>query len=597
VADQKEKLQLIIEAVNKASGTLDKINTSMTGMSQGFFKTATGASFLGNVLSNVATKAFNVFKNAIVDGIKDAIEAEQAEVRLAQALRNSGQEVTNNVSSLKLLAAQLQQTTTFEDDAMMSAMALGLQLGLTTKQIEKLMPAVTDMAAALGMDLEGAMRMVARGATGSGGTLSRWGISIKEAGTEAEKLDAIVTQLNAKFGGQAQALANTTGGTLEQLGVAFGNLKEKIGTTVIQSDLFQAAMGTVRSAVEFVNQALSQQEVWDNFVYNLEQAARKAKGLAYEFKGLITPVDETAKLQAELAKETEAATRAAMGQVNIAKLSNSQFQELISNSEAFALLTEEQIKLVGERLDAEIKAGEKELEIVQKQSDGRVRDAETRQKQKELLVTFLIEQEKRLAAETGATWTAMSDEQIATALRVQEVIKFGSVEIADFAKFKLQEIQQFALGVTQAFTDSLAQGIYLWVSGTGKNLHIAKAMWEDFSMSVLRMLTQLIAKLIVYRMLSAAVSFGIPGAGGLLSMFRGFQTHVGQSRVIPGPPGMPMPIIAHGQEIIGRSSLSANGGLNVTVLGDVYGWDESIERLRSGLYNHQRITGLSPVVG
>jgi hypothetical protein len=135
------------------------------------------------------------------------------------------------------------------------------------------------------------------------------------------------------------------------------------------------------------------------------------------------------------------------------------------------------------------------------------------------------------------------------------------------------------------------------LQGGSSMLDNLKNIWSSFGNYVLQIIGKLIAKMMMMRIAQSLIGFATPGgfAAGILGAIAGgqFQTHFGQMRQIPGPPGMPVPIIAHGSEIIGRPEGGMGGGLAVTVIGDVFGWDEAMERIRNGLYNHQRFTGLS----
>lgn len=136
-----------------------------------------------------------------------------------------------------------------------------------------------------------------------------------------------------------------------------------------------------------------------------------------------------------------------------------------------------------------------------------------------------------------------------------------------------------------------------------------KQAFNAFIASMLTMVSQLIAKFIILNILKALFSGGPVGSlaafisnfasGQLSGMAMGGvssnQESFGGSHRIPGPPGAPVPIIAHGQEIIGRPLPSQSGG-GLTVYGDVYGFDGMIEKLRVGLYRHNQRTGLGVAV-
>ena len=71
-----------------------------------------------------------------------------------------------------------------------------------------------------------------------------------------------------------------------------------------------------------------------------------------------------------------------------------------------------------------------------------------------------------------------------------------------------------------------------------------------------------------------------------------FQTPYGGQRQVPGPYGMPQAAVVHGGEIIGRPERWSGGGIHYHVYGHVFGLQESMERIRTGLWQHSKRTGL-----
>ena len=70
-----------------------------------------------------------------------------------------------------------------------------------------------------------------------------------------------------------------------------------------------------------------------------------------------------------------------------------------------------------------------------------------------------------------------------------------------------------------------------------------------------------------------------------------FQTDTGQTRRIPAPAGVPVPIIAHGDEIIGRAGQGGGGG-DIVIQGNVFDLDGTISVLREGFYDRSKLDGL-----
>lgn len=198
----------------------------------------------------------------------------------------------------------------------------------------------------------------------------------------------------------------------------------------------------------------------------------------------------------------------------------------------------------------------------------------------------------------------------------QEVAGFQSVEDAKMAIWQAAyEQQQQEAANTYAFigalVDNLAGNIgAAFADAVLTSKTATEAMAEAFSSfirSALTMISQLIVKFIILNILKAIFAGSGGGIGAFISSFAtgqlvsggmsvsSNQESFGSAHRIPGPPGAPVPIIAHGQEIIGRPLPSQSGG-GLTVYGDVYGFDGMIEKLRVGLYRHNQRTGLGVAV-
>lgn len=68
-----------------------------------------------------------------------------------------------------------------------------------------------------------------------------------------------------------------------------------------------------------------------------------------------------------------------------------------------------------------------------------------------------------------------------------------------------------------------------------------------------------------------------------------FQTSPGQAKIVPGSPLQPVPIMAHGGEILSRGGMG--GGVTVIVQGSLFNRDDTIEAIRSGLNDMRLNTG------
>ena len=205
---------------------------------------------LQNKLSNIASKASVAFAglSATVTGLIGAYRVqEQAENKLATALKSTGNAAGLTKQQLLDMASSLQQVSTFGDEAIIEAQALLLTF---TKIGEEVFPQATEtilnMSAAMGTDLKSSTIMLGKALNDpiAGVTaLSRAGVqltetqkeqikSFDELGNVAQAQKIILQELEVQFGGQARATAKGTGAFI-QLSNTIGDLAEKIGKHLV----------------------------------------------------------------------------------------------------------------------------------------------------------------------------------------------------------------------------------------------------------------------------------------------------------------------------------------------------------------------------
>lgn len=198
-----------------------------------------GLSSIGNTLKSLATQTMVVVTAIVAVGaalyqcLKSWGEQRLAVIKLDTALSNL-QNVQKGASKrLQELADSLQRTTTFSDEAIISAEALLATYGLSEAAITKLIPKLLDMAAATGTDLASAAYMVGKAITTEGiGSLTRLGIIVDETKFKTDALGAVVDALSRQFDGMAEAIAGEPLGKITQLKNAIDELKEAIGSLI-----------------------------------------------------------------------------------------------------------------------------------------------------------------------------------------------------------------------------------------------------------------------------------------------------------------------------------------------------------------------------
>jgi hypothetical protein len=183
----------------------------------------------------------------------NVIEAERTSVKLDQAFSGVSKTIGITRKDMDDLATSIQNTTAVSDDLVKEA-----QVVLTTfdrvngQAFERTIRVATDMSERLGTDLVGATRALGLALSSPDKAferLRRSGVVLSselkqvveglvESGQASKAQSLILTELERKFGGAAEAARNTLGGALQGLKNAFGELFE--GATGSTSGLTDA---------------------------------------------------------------------------------------------------------------------------------------------------------------------------------------------------------------------------------------------------------------------------------------------------------------------------------------------------------------------
>lgn len=249
IGNAAKRIDEISNSVTKLSETLD---TKLTKGSQAF------AVFTGSVASDLAVKAlgaltdaaselFNVF---VKDGVKAASEQEDAINSLNRSLAAAGKYSAQSSNSFLEFADAIQKTTRFADEQVVSAGALlGSIARLDSQGLQRGTQAAIDMASALKIDLDTAIRLVGKGAEGNVDAFKRYGIEVQQGADKATTFANVLDALNSRFGGAASSDALTFSGAMAQLKNQFGEVQEAVGELIIQNPALTGVISATSKVV------------------------------------------------------------------------------------------------------------------------------------------------------------------------------------------------------------------------------------------------------------------------------------------------------------------------------------------------------------
>lgn len=173
--------------------------------------------------------------NFIGDTIQAAANQESAVNRLNTALKTAGSFSIEASNAFQEMANQIQKTTKFEDDHVLSLAATARAMSRTNEQAMILTKAAIELGVATGKGPDAAMQQLAGTLSGTAGRLTKIMPELQNFTAAQLKAGAAIEYVNARFAGTASAELNTYSGRLANLKNVFGDVKEELGNIFIKS--------------------------------------------------------------------------------------------------------------------------------------------------------------------------------------------------------------------------------------------------------------------------------------------------------------------------------------------------------------------------
>ena len=161
--------------------------------------------------------------------VRSANQQLQAESRLLTALKGR-KDVQDRLIKQ---AAELQSRTIYGDEVIIEQQAFLAALGLTEQQIGSTINAAIQLSAALGIDLNSAVRNLAKTYSGLAGELGESIPALRNLTAEEMKAGGAIAYVNDNYKGFAETAAQTGMGPLQQLKNTLGDLAEQFGTILV----------------------------------------------------------------------------------------------------------------------------------------------------------------------------------------------------------------------------------------------------------------------------------------------------------------------------------------------------------------------------
>ena len=212
-----------VDDLKKKLGEADKaVETNASKISE--FGKKAAAAF---AVAAAAAAAYGV--KLAVDGVKSAIEDEQAQLRLAAALKTATGATDAQIKATEEYIRQTQLATGITDNDLRASFQ---RLSVSTKDATKsqqLLTLAIDVSKGSGKDLNSVVEALSKAYEGQDTRLARLGIGLSQADLKAMDFTETTKALTNLYGGAAAANAETFQGRIDRLKQAFEEAKEEIG--------------------------------------------------------------------------------------------------------------------------------------------------------------------------------------------------------------------------------------------------------------------------------------------------------------------------------------------------------------------------------
>lgn len=164
--------------------------------------------------------------------VKAALDGQQAHAQLVQAVQNSGTAFSSVSPAVEEMSGKFAKLG-YENDQVEAALARMVQATGDTKLSMSEMGLAADIARARNMDLTEVSGDLGKVLAGNMRGMMAFGLTTKDAAGNTLTAAQAVAELNGRFGGAAQADANTYAGQMRKLNAEYKNTQEAIGNMLL----------------------------------------------------------------------------------------------------------------------------------------------------------------------------------------------------------------------------------------------------------------------------------------------------------------------------------------------------------------------------
>ena len=216
-----------VDDLKKKLGEADKAVETNASKIADFGKKAAAAF----AVAAAAAAAYGI--KLAVDGVKSAIEDEQAQLRLAAALKTATGATDDQIKATEAYILKTSLATGVADDQLRPAFQ---RLAVSTKDVneaQRLLNLSLDIAKGRGLELETVANALGRAQDGNTTALGRLGLGLSKSELATLSFTEVQQKLSDLYGGAASKNAETFQGKIDRLKVGFDEAKESLGVALL----------------------------------------------------------------------------------------------------------------------------------------------------------------------------------------------------------------------------------------------------------------------------------------------------------------------------------------------------------------------------
>ncbi len=232
-----------------------------------------------------------------VDGVKAAIEDEQAQTQLALALENATGATNAQIKATEDSILQMSLATGVADDKLRPALGRLVRSTGDITKAQDLLAIALDVSTATGKPLEAVANSLGKAYDGNTAALGKLGLGLDAAELKTMTFTDVQGKLTELFGGAAAANADTYAGKIARVQVAFDETKETLGQALLP--ILDKFLGFINQnalpAIQAFTAAFSLTE-GDGFGKTISDVASTIKQVVTPiFDGIKTIIDKVKK--------------------------------------------------------------------------------------------------------------------------------------------------------------------------------------------------------------------------------------------------------------------------------------------------------------